>query len=369
MIAALSQDLISKTPRENAGPRAFNRFTFQNDWALCHLLNLHEGDEDYLLVFDYHDDVLELDAVIDPTSVKFYQVKSAKKGNWTAAQLLTQKKGKDGPKLSYLGKLYHHATLFDEQVDGLFFVSNIPLKVSLGAGKDSKSRSDLPFTEIIDPDASKIASGIQNEHGLSAQPSLNKFCFKVTPLSVDDHKTHSLGHVARFLTTFLGTQSVPADVFFKTLAEEIQRRAEWEYQTSDWQTFCRKKGISREEMNGFLSAVVDQATAKNVGDRYVPKLESEGWNFGATTKIRKSLRSVEVELMNHTDTMLHMAKEAIATECDILQSSEGFEDVQLSDVISQLMSNPSEPVKDLSKRKSSEYLQSLILVCIYEQAR
>lgn len=40
-------------PREKSGPRSSNRFDFQKEWAICKLLELHQTDDDYLLVLDY----------------------------------------------------------------------------------------------------------------------------------------------------------------------------------------------------------------------------------------------------------------------------------------------------------------------------
>jgi hypothetical protein len=367
---ALDQLLISQPPRENAGSRSSNRFAFQNDWALCHLLTLHENDADYLLVFDYHDDVLELDAEIDPSSVKFYQIKSnTTKAHWTPAQLLSRKSGKEGPKLSYLGKLYHHTTLFADRTDGLFFVSNLPLKAELSDESDSTTKARLPFKDLSSSEQTNVAAKLKKEHGLSADPSLDELCFLVTPLSVTDHQTHSLGHVTNFLSKHLVCDSVPAKAFLETLKGEIERCANWEYQPTDWKSFCEKKGISRSRMNKFLEPIEFRADWKSVSDLYVPQLEKDGWSFVSCERLRKALRSVEVELMNPDDILLGAAKEGIEDSYAVLLSSPDVEELKLGDFLEKLTSSPAQSVVALKQRKPIEYIQALCLVCIYEKAR
>jgi hypothetical protein len=62
----LKQQLLDIKPRETSGARTANRFDYQDDWAFCQILELHEADDDYVVVFDYHDDVLVLDSATDP---------------------------------------------------------------------------------------------------------------------------------------------------------------------------------------------------------------------------------------------------------------------------------------------------------------
>ena len=40
-----------------SGAMASDRFTYQHTWALCHLLELHISGQDYVVIFDHHEDV------------------------------------------------------------------------------------------------------------------------------------------------------------------------------------------------------------------------------------------------------------------------------------------------------------------------
>ena len=51
------KEQFAASPRELAGSRNANRTGYQQDWALCHLLDLHDTRDQYVLVNEWHDDV------------------------------------------------------------------------------------------------------------------------------------------------------------------------------------------------------------------------------------------------------------------------------------------------------------------------
>ncbi len=87
--------IVSKKPRENAGPMAANRFAYQLDWGLGRLLELEESGMPYTVIFDYQDDILVLDSDNDPQYIDFYQVKTnMAAGGWKKNQLTQANKKK-----------------------------------------------------------------------------------------------------------------------------------------------------------------------------------------------------------------------------------------------------------------------------------
>lgn len=90
---SLKEAFCSVPLRERAGPRTADRFEYQLHWALCHLLGLHESGQDYLITFDYHDDILVFDSESDPQNVAFIQVKTKDGKHWTLNDLI--KPGKE----------------------------------------------------------------------------------------------------------------------------------------------------------------------------------------------------------------------------------------------------------------------------------
>src|ERR1035437_9711941 len=110
---SLLDQLVQVAPREVSGSRSSNRSDYQKSWAFCLLLKLHKTGQHYLVLFDYHDDVVVLDSAANPTAMDFYQVKTKKCGNWTATLLLKREKGaNDEPLNSIPGKMYSNKIAF-----------------------------------------------------------------------------------------------------------------------------------------------------------------------------------------------------------------------------------------------------------------
>ena len=96
----LSSKFIEIKP-DISGARASNRFGFQTDWAICELLDKFAAGEDFIFLFDYHEDVVVLTPKDDSTDflADFYQVKTADKGRpWSKNNIIKGKKSKQKDK-------------------------------------------------------------------------------------------------------------------------------------------------------------------------------------------------------------------------------------------------------------------------------
>lgn len=103
MTGSLFSDLTSKPQRETAGSDSAARFDYQKDWAFCRMMRKHMDGEDYLVAFEYHDDVLFLTPSNAPTSAEFFQVKTSSSSSpRKLSSLTTRPKGKD----SILAKMF-----------------------------------------------------------------------------------------------------------------------------------------------------------------------------------------------------------------------------------------------------------------------
>ena len=110
----LADALLAHKPRETSGGPSANRFAYQRTWALCHALTLHEAEQDYVIVLEFHDDILVLDRLTEPTRAEFFQVKTKKSGIWTVSGLLQGASKKDptvAEAKSILGRLVDHVRL------------------------------------------------------------------------------------------------------------------------------------------------------------------------------------------------------------------------------------------------------------------
>jgi hypothetical protein len=159
----LKTRLIQIAPRDRSGATASDRFIYQQTWALCHLLLLHEANADYVITFDHHEDVSVLDSETDPKQISGFQIKT-NNGNWTVKALLKRAKGqgKDASLLpSILGKLYDLTTKYPDEVKTLQVVSNESVTVHLKPdGKKSWTRDRTKFEELDAKDQQLIIEGL-----------------------------------------------------------------------------------------------------------------------------------------------------------------------------------------------------------------
>jgi hypothetical protein len=132
----LKTQLISVHPRNLSGANASDRFAYQRTWALCHVMELHASGEDYVVIFDHHEDVSVLDSEDAPNSIKGYQIKTKNSGNFTLQAMLKREAGGGQPPTclpSILGRLYDLKIRFPEDTKLLAVVSNTSFSLRLSS--------------------------------------------------------------------------------------------------------------------------------------------------------------------------------------------------------------------------------------------
>ena len=66
----LADKLLAVPQRENAGSRTANRFNYQQVWAFNYMLDLLGTEVDFLLLMEFHDDIIVLDSASNPQDRK-----------------------------------------------------------------------------------------------------------------------------------------------------------------------------------------------------------------------------------------------------------------------------------------------------------
>jgi hypothetical protein len=256
----LLDEFIAKPPRERSGSRSANRFDYQLSWAFCLLLDLESQNKDYLLVLDYHDDVVVFDSEHSPSKADFFQVKTETKVNWTLERLLKQL---EGNKLSILGKLYAHKIAFGEKVRSLNFITNARFHLQTASKPDGTVTESCLVSELCASALDELKNALMREHKLESQPS----CDVVIGLRTDslslDHKVHAEGKFSRFLREHFGHKSYGVvSHSFLALLEELRRRNNYEGQLGSAADIS-KKSFGRTEFSLFLKKCAGAAAREN----------------------------------------------------------------------------------------------------------
>ena len=301
---SLRERLIEQSPRDLSGSRSSDRFVFQQTWALCKILLLHQGSTDYVVVLDHHEDVMILDAENEPFKIEAFQVKTAS-SNWTVNSLLKREPGKGKPPNllpSILGKLYDLKKRLPDDVKLLQFVSNTSVSVKLK--KDGKTHRDAQHTQFADLDgteANAISSKLKDEHGLSQQPDLDGILeFAVSEIPVKEHATHGAGRLAEFLDVLFPKKQFSTVPLYKALLSEVALRNNNQRQIASFDDLIVHKSISRSSFNRILSSVgvtSAQTTWQEVGDR----LNVEGMPISELTALKKEWDTVVLDRVSRRD--------------------------------------------------------------------
>ncbi len=173
---------------------------------MCHLLDLHDTRDQYVLVNEWHDDVAILDCPIEPKCVEFFQLKTKDDGDWSLTMLLTvrapkppkpkksaarKKVAANAPtekKMSYLAKMYGNFIACEGNQVTSSFVSNARFGMALANGQPAVGRDEICLSDLKADDIRKIAQALKTEHCLSSEPDCaSKMFLKRSPLAVHDH--------------------------------------------------------------------------------------------------------------------------------------------------------------------------------------
>jgi hypothetical protein len=312
---SLKDLLASVRPRDLSGSRASNRFAYQRDWTLALLLHVHDQHDDYLVVLDYHDDVVLLDSSVNPAKGTFFQIKTNRGNNWTIAQLLKRKPGKSGPLPSFLGKLWSHQVSFAPADCDCYFVTNgllpfCPLSTTNDLG-DATECALLKADEY-----KKLATDIQTELQLATEPDLKKkLIFLRSPLSVQDHADHVAGKLTAFITARHPTGKFRASAAYRAIADEVGRCANREGAFDTFESISTHKGITRARFEEMLVTVGASDDLDATWSRYDTELSNEGVAFSEREAIHQAWRQFEIQRMDVADeevrTLVQRARAAI----------------------------------------------------------
>ncbi len=264
----LAEALIARHPRETSGARTSSRYHFQQNWALCKLLDLYSNDSEFLMLLDYHEDIVILDHESSPEKADFFQIKTKDSGAWTIAQLAKKKIGKDGVLLqSMLEKLYSAHRLCGENARKLCFVSNQAVKLQLNNGKATKEEvNECSFLAMALSEKECIHKCIEgNNSSVSDFVGLNKITTYRTSLSLDDHETHTKGHLVKFFENLYPNKPIQTTAIYRALLDEIRQKTNDDKVYLDFSSLTKYKGISRSFFHKIIS-LAGEPSAKALWD-------------------------------------------------------------------------------------------------------
>lgn len=301
----LKSALLQTPPRDLSGPLASDRFLYQQTWALCHLLELHKSGNDYVVIFDHHEDVATLDSEDQPTKLLGYQIKTKDSGRFTVAALLKQEKGSGNPASllpSILGKLFDLKVRFPTEVKLLVILSNTSVSVRLKSyGKIHYDQELTTFSELDPVVRDAIVLGLQKELSLQLKPVLDGLLeFRKADIPIKGHDTHATGKLADFLQDLFPEQEFRIIPLFRALLSEVTSRNNNLDLNATYDDFLKHKTLSRRR----FTEVLRQAgvSSRKVDVREVSqRLNAEEAPFPLVGGIRRDWDAVMLDRLAKRD--------------------------------------------------------------------
>lgn len=318
----LKNKLIEQKPRETSGTSSSNRFDYQQDWAICKLLELFKSGNDFLMLLDYHDDVVVLDSESNPQSMGFYQLKTKDSGNWTLNALVKRKEGKNGPLSSIIGKLYGCKMTFPDHTLSLNFVSNASCSLEL---KDKKQKCVdkrlIKFSELSSTSITEITNKIKIEHSLADEPDLvDIMFFHVSDLILNDRETYVKGKLSDFMEELNPQGKFKISLIYTTIFDEIKRKNNYELEITDFDELLKHKSISKSYFQSILKNFDVDNTCEEMWQITQGQLLNE-LPLPIVLKLKTAWRKHEIERMDGTNAVIKALREDIRKLVVPFQSS------------------------------------------------
>lgn len=292
MINPLQNLLLNVPPREKTGGTIADRYDYQITWALCHMMELHQSGQDYLIVLEFHEDVITLDSVVNPSNIRFYQIKTRNGESWRISDLLRRKEATNGKLPSILGKLYQNKLNFPEHAEKLMFVSNLPVKAKRKTGATS-AEDCLRCTDIDGPEFQKMIKSLKEEIG--SDPSLETTFLGVSDISLADHETHARGKLSRFLEHRRPNGKFRIGAIYAGLIGELRRRNNFQGALGSIEDLGAKKGFSPGALEALLKTMGVDADYTKAWEQADQRLATEHADIKRVKAIRNRWDFLEAQ--------------------------------------------------------------------------
>lgn len=356
MKKTLLEEMLKKPQRETAGADTSLRFDYQKNWAFCEMIKRHLKGADYLVAFEYHDDVVFMEPDDNPQNVDFCQVKTKKSSsNVTLGFYLARHKAKVGKKPSILGKMY-------ENFDGIgaghnvktVLVSNVPFSFC-----DSNSCA----TDLKASDVKKIKKKLAEEISGFDEERLNNVYFLTTGVSLDTMQSFLMGEVSELFKVELGEgHGVNMHAWTRSVQDEINRKNHIDSNAiSSTHDLRSMKCVNRTFLSDTIKMAANNTTHAPDMTLVNSVLKDAGWAAVDLMKMGKSISNAVADYTNPTNGDAEELKKRLE---QLFQSEEPE---ALPDYLSSALLNITGLTDGLSLYSEKYYFLAFAVIVFHEE--
>ena len=251
-------------PHDLSGSRSKNRFRAELFWGISKMLDLMEGEKDFVVVFDYVCDI----EVHYEDGFEFYQIKThSGRTLFNTSDSLVSKRSASA-KGSILGKLYVLKTK-EANVFKLAVVSNVPLKVA----KDVIDIDEFSFASLSVKNKGELETALKKELNITNVDFSNVY-YVHTIMDLKNPEDAINGKIDRCFERIKKSEPVNSNALHRLIIDTVKDRACFEFPADEYSHVIEKKGITREEFDRMLDAHEDnERTGIPQTTTYISKME------------------------------------------------------------------------------------------------
>lgn len=285
------------------------------------MLELHVSGQDYVVIFDHHEDIAVLDAEEQPLSFSGYQIKTKDYGGFTVNALLKREPGAGDPPRplpSILGKLYDLKLRFPQDVKLLAVVSNASFSIRLRTdGKTHPEINCVEFADLHQEHRKKILEALEAELVPQEPITLDGLlAFSKSDIPLRDHETYARGRLAEFLQKLFPDREFSIVPLFRALLSEVSVRNNNHEENASYEDLLAHKALSRRRFTEVLKEAGVSAIRVDLQE-VLQRLNTEGCPFKQVASIRREWDAVQLDRLAKRDIPYLRLREAVREAVDL----------------------------------------------------
>ena len=311
------KDLVIHFPDDNSGSMASNRFGYQKNWPIYKLLELESLGRDYMIVMDYHEDVIILDSSTKVENIDFYQLKTKRGDHWTRGELIKSETNNKGEIThSIIGKLLKHSLDFPSARDYYFVTDTFVAGSILNKGKDFQ-KAKIPFSKFKLDAQKSIRESIKKEFPGIQDDVWNHFYISQEQLQSDNYKETIIGLLDRFIDQKIPMADIKAITLYDSLFSEMESLQDFEGAITETDILTVKKSFKHSDFQAFIKKLASFESYDRkcdiVIEKYLMKASPEEMGFKRKRDFSKILREkIKAFAYNYNDTEFIQLRNLIA---------------------------------------------------------
>jgi hypothetical protein len=188
-------------------------------------------------------------------------------------------------------------------------VSNEGYNLPLADDASSVDRDKLCLTELKTEEFDKLRTALQKELSLKDPPELDKVYLHVTDFNVKDHSTYGEGLLSSFLYRWDPEERFVVHTLFRTISDELTRRATNEWQPASLDDLSRMKGLSRAQFEAMLHATTRPSFDPDlVCNELTTQLRNEEEKYRSVVTFKRTWDRYEVERMDPSNQLIQTVR-------------------------------------------------------------